>query len=249
MALGLHCAHCRSAAAATAAAAARHPTCLFPTVPLQVWATTPRDSMEAAQEAAAAGGEGGDVQQAADAAAKEAAAAAPAAGFSKRKNRGNIRKRAADSDGEGGGEEGGGGGVVRKAAKQKEAPLGFTTKRADRAEVFAFESSKTLQQRASDATRANEQETAHDRDARWARGGWARQCLRACRAVGGAGGVSLGLSAAARGSLLPAAAACRPLAWRSLPPALPDHSCSAPLHPPPAARCASRCWRRRRARR
>lgn len=122
--------------------------------------------MEAAQEAAAAAGPGGggDAQQAAAAAAKEAAAAAPAAGFSKRKNRGNLRKRAADSDGEGGGE--GGGGVVRKAPKQKDAPLGFTTKRADRTEVFAFESSKTLQQRANDATRTNEQETAHDRDAR-----------------------------------------------------------------------------------
>ncbi|KAI7835984.1 hypothetical protein COHA_010128 [Chlorella ohadii] len=122
--------------------------------------------MEAAQEAAAAAGPGGggDAQQAAAAAAKEAAAAAPAAGFAKRKNRGNLRKRAADSDGEGGGEDGGG--VVRKAPKQKDAPLGFTTKRSDRAEVFAFESSKTLQQRASDATRANEQETAHDRDGR-----------------------------------------------------------------------------------
>lgn len=120
--------------------------------------------MEAADQAGA--GAEPAVQQQASEAAKAAAAAAPV-GFAKRKTRGNIRKRAADEEeGEGGGGDDGGG-VVRKAARQKDAPLGFTTKRTDRAELFAFESSKALQQQQSDAFRSNEQETAHDRDGRW----------------------------------------------------------------------------------
>lgn len=106
-----------------------------------------------------------DAQTAAQAAAREAAAGAPVA-FVKRKNRGNFRKRAAE------GEEGGGGaddgGVVRKAARRPgDAPLAFSTKREDRAEMFKFESSGTLQQAGDGgATRANEQETEHDRDGR-----------------------------------------------------------------------------------
>ena len=122
--------------------------------------------METAQGAPAPAG---DAQQAAaSAAAKEAAAAGPV-GFAKRKNRGNIRKRAADEEGQAaaGGDDGGGG-VVRKAAKQKESSMAFTTKRTDRAELFAFESNNAAQQaRDSGATATNEQETAHDRDARW----------------------------------------------------------------------------------
>ncbi|KAI3438125.1 hypothetical protein D9Q98_000566 [Chlorella vulgaris] len=129
-------------------------------------------SMEAAQQGAA--GPGAEERAAASTAARDAAAAAPV-GFAKRKNRGNvrgtIRKRAADEadTGTGGGAEGSGGddgGVMRKAAKQKDSSMAFTTKRADRAELFAFESSGTVQQRQSDATRTNDQETAHDRDAR-----------------------------------------------------------------------------------
>lgn len=121
-------------------------------------------------------------------AAKQAAEAAPAAGFAKRKNRGNIRKRAAGSDGEGG--DDGGGGVVRKAAKQVDAPLGFTTKRTDKAELFAFEAAGTLQQKVNDATRGNEQETAHDRDARCVIGGGAAgllHCSLCCAAAATAG--------------------------------------------------------------
>ena len=111
-----------------------------------------------------------DAQQAAaSAAAKEAAAAAPV-GFAKRKSRGNIRKRAADEEGQAAadGDGDGGGSVVRKAAKQKESSMAFTTKRTNRAELFAFESNNAVQQaRDSGATATNEQETAHDRDARW----------------------------------------------------------------------------------
>lgn len=121
--------------------------------------------MEAAAATAAPKGE--EQAAAAQAAAQTAAAAAPAAGFAKRKNRGNIRKRAADEDEAGGG--GGGdsdGGVVRKAAKAKEGSMAFTTKRTDRAELFAFESTNAVQQQRNDATRGNEEETAHDRDAR-----------------------------------------------------------------------------------
>lgn len=110
-----------------------------------------------------------DASGAAAEAAKAAAAAAPgpAAGFARRKNRGNLRKRAADDSGDEAGDGDGGGGVVRKAARAgKEQPLGFTTKRADRAEVFAFESSNQVQQKQNDALRSNDQETAHDRDSR-----------------------------------------------------------------------------------
>jgi hypothetical protein len=109
-----------------------------------------------------------DAQQAAaSAAAKEAAAAAPV-GFAKRKSRGNIRKRAADEEGQAAADGDGGGSVVRKAAKQKESSMAFTTKRTNRAELFAFESNNAVQQaRDSGATATNEQETAHDRDARW----------------------------------------------------------------------------------
>lgn len=116
--------------------------------------------MEAPQQGAA--GLDAEKQSAAAAAARQAAPAAPAA-FAKRKSRSNIRKRAAESDDDGAGVDGA---VVRKAAKGKDSSMAFTTKRTDRAEVFAFESSGTVQQRQSDATRANEQETAHDRDAR-----------------------------------------------------------------------------------
>lgn len=107
-----------------------------------------------------------EAQQAAQQAAQTAAAAAPAVGFAKRKNRGTLRKRAADSDDDGGG-DGAGGGVQRKAAKAKEGSMAFTTKRTDREQVFAFESSNAVQQaRDGGATRTNEQETAFDRDAR-----------------------------------------------------------------------------------
>ncbi|KAL4452264.1 hypothetical protein ABPG75_007926 [Micractinium tetrahymenae] len=121
-----------------------------------------------ATAAAPAAALNGEAQQAAQQAAQTAAAAAPAVGFAKRKNRGTLRKRAADSDDDGGGGGGdGGGGVQRKAAKAKEGSMAFTTKRTDREQVFAFESSNVVQQaRDGGATRANEQETAHDRDAR-----------------------------------------------------------------------------------
>ncbi|PSC72199.1 zinc finger CCCH domain-containing 1 [Micractinium conductrix] len=118
-------------------------------------------------EAAAAGAPSATgAQAAAQAAAQEAAQAAPAAAFAKRKNRGNLRKRAADSDEDGGGGGDDGGGAQRKAAKSKEGSMAFTTKRTDRAELFAFESSNAIQQERNDATRGNEQETAHDRDSR-----------------------------------------------------------------------------------
>ena len=128
-------------------------------------------------EAAAAGAPSATgAQAAAQAAAQEAAQAAPAAAFAKRKNRGNLRKRAADSDEDGGGGGDDGGGAQRKAAKSKEGSMAFTTKRTDRAELFAFESSNAIQQERNDATRGNEQETAHDRDSRWV----------ACRGCGAA---------------------------------------------------------------
>lgn len=62
--------------------------------------------------------------------------------------------------------------VVKKVARPtKDAPLAFSTKaqNGDKLEVFKFESSKQLQQTTDQgATRTNEAETAHDRDARQA---------------------------------------------------------------------------------
>lgn len=157
--------------------------------------------MDAAAEAAA--GPAGQAQEAAAEAAKAAASAAPAAGFAKRKNRGNIRKRAADEEEKDDGDDGGG--VVRKAAKQKDAPLGFTTKRGDRAELFAFESSNAVQQQRSDAVRSNEQETAHDRDARWVPVGWESRpglCVRECLQCAAGAAVTAELDARGACSLL-----------------------------------------------
>jgi len=62
--------------------------------------------------------------------------------------------------------------IVKRAARPtKDAPLAFSTKaqNGDKLEVFKFESSKQLQQTTDQgATRTNEAETAHDRDARQA---------------------------------------------------------------------------------
>lgn len=191
--------------------------------------------MEGAAEQGATG-PAGEQQAAAASAARDAAGAAPV-GFAKRKNRGNIRKRAADEEEGASGGGGDDGGVVRKAAKQKEGSMAFTTKRTDRAEVFAFESSNTVQQRQDDATRTNEQETAHDRDARWV-AGWH-------------------LLNAQTSSTSPGAAMCiDPVLQRVLCSACwhlptPVPLCAHSLHthtvPHPAGRCASRCWRRRTA--
>lgn len=181
-------------------------------------------SMEAAQQGAA--GPGAEERAAASTAARDAAAAAPV-GFAKRKNRGNvrgtIRKRAADEadTGTGGGAEGSGGddgGVMRKAAKQKDSSMAFTTKRADRAELFAFESSGTVQQRQSDATRTNDQETAHDRDARFVQ--FASSCA-SLRALGCVWLSNLWLAGWADALLFPASA-----------------------HSLLAGRFGSKCWRR-----
>jgi RING finger protein 113A len=102
-------------------------------------------------------------------AARQAASAAPSdAGAAKRKSRGNLRKRQADSDEDAGAGAGAGdGGVVRKAARQQGAPLAFSTKREDKAEVFKFESSNAVQVLGDGgATRALETETEYDRDNR-----------------------------------------------------------------------------------
>lgn len=98
-------------------------------------------------------------------AARNAALAAPL-GAVKRKNRGNIRKRPSDdSDGDSG--DAAGSSVVRKVLKQQTAPLAFTTKREDKAELFKFESSNALQVSGDGgATRNLETETEHDRDNR-----------------------------------------------------------------------------------
>ena len=126
--------------------------------------------MEAAQGAVAPADD--SLQRAAGDAAHAAAAAAPV-GFAKRRNRGSIRKRATDDGGEAadggaaGGDGDGGGGVVRGKASKQSSSMAFSTKRGDRAEVFAFESSNAVQQaRDGGATATNEQETAHDRDSR-----------------------------------------------------------------------------------
>ena len=73
-----------------------------------------------------------------------------------------------------GGEEEGGtavAGAVKKAAR-KDAPLAFSTKKDDsmKLELHKFESTRQLQQTSDQgATRTNEGETAHDRDARYVR--------------------------------------------------------------------------------
>lgn len=148
--------------------------------------------MEGAAEQGATG-PAGEQQAAAASAARDAAGAAPV-GFAKRKNRGNIRKRAADEEEGASGGGGDDGGVVRKAAKQKEGSMAFTTKRTDRAEVFAFESSNTVQQRQDDATRTNEQETAHDRDARALREQVLAQADGAVAVSGGDDGLYRGMN-------------------------------------------------------
>lgn len=199
------------------------------------------------QEAApAAAGSAGDAQQSAQQAAETAAAAAPAVGFAKRKNRGTLRKRAADIDDGGGGGGDDGGGVQRKAAKAKEGSMAFTTKRSDREQVFAFESSNAVQQaRDGGATRTNEQETAFDRDARYVvecpmtlrcgtpiRAPLLRKCVVAYIL---AGWLPIPRHFALAGSFefLPDSASLRP----------------ATLARPAAAHCVSRFWRKHAARR
>jgi len=103
-------------------------------------------------------------------AAFEAGAATASIGAIKRKNRGNLRKRSAVDSDDGGGEAadaGGGTGTTRKAQNRRDAPLAFTTKREDKVELFKFESSGTVKVHDDGgATRANEIETAADRDNR-----------------------------------------------------------------------------------
>jgi RING finger protein 113A len=117
-------------------------------------------------------------------------------GAVKRKSRGNLRKRVADDSDD----DGGGGGVVRKSANRAGAPLAFTTKREDKAEVFKFESSNAVQVHGDGgATRALETETEYDRDGRALR----EKALRASAAAeqpaagdeaGGAGAVYRGMT-------------------------------------------------------
>lgn len=96
------------------------------------------------------------------------AAPAPVVAFAKKARRGNIRKRPADADAE---DAGGGGGkgsaVVRKQKARPDNPLAFSTKRPeeDKAELFKFESSGTLQQttdQRATATLETETDFAHD---------------------------------------------------------------------------------------
>lgn len=113
--------------------------------------------------------------------------------FAKRKNRGNFRKRAAEEE-EAAGDDGGG--VVRKAQRTRDAPLAFSTKREDRQELFMFESSNTVQQQGDGgATRGNEQETEHDRDARALREQVLRQAAEGGAPTSGADGIYRGLNA------------------------------------------------------
>lgn len=127
-----------------------------------------------------------------DASVRETAAAA-ATNAVKRKNRGNLRKRPApDSDNEGGDGSGGGGEAVRRQQKAREAPLAFTTKRDDKAELFKFESSGAARVRGdSGATRALETETEFDRDNRAIKERALQQAAEAA-AAGGAPGAAEG---------------------------------------------------------
>ena len=94
-------------------------------------------------------------------------AVAAASNAIKRKNRGNLRKRPAPGSDDDGGDTGGGGEAVRRQHKAREAPLAFTTKREDKAELFKFESTGAARVRGDNgATRALETETEVDRDNR-----------------------------------------------------------------------------------
>ena len=88
-------------------------------------------------------------------------------GFKQRKNRGNIRKRPTEDDGDAAAEETA---VIRKQKQQRGDPLAFTTKQEGKREDIAVTFASVagaLAAKDTTATRANETETAYDRDARY----------------------------------------------------------------------------------